>query len=90
MKLDLTKDAASFLDQLPAKQFKQVANKVLHLTRDPNPNDAKHIHGRPGYRRVDAGEYRIVFTVEGDTVKVPVIGKRNDDEVYRILDRKKL
>ena len=90
MKLDLTKQAASFLGGLPAKQYKQVASRVHELMREPNPHDAKHIHGRPGYRRVDVGEYRIIYAVEGDTVKVPVIGKRNDDEVYRILDRKQL
>jgi len=88
VKLDLTKDAASFLADLPAKQFKQVTSRIHGLMRDPNPHDAKHIHGRPGFRRVDVGEYRIIYTIEGDTVKVPVIGKRNDDEVYRILDRK--
>lgn len=90
MKLDLTKQAASFLDGLPSKQYKQVASRVHGLMREPNPHDVKHIHGRPGYRRVDVGEYRIIYAVEGDTIKVPVIGKRNDDEVYRILDRKQL
>lgn len=58
--------------------------------REPYPHDAKHIHGHPGYRRVDVGEYRIIYAVEADTVKVAVIGKRNDDEVYRIFDRKQL
>lgn len=38
--------------------------------------------------RVDIGEYRIVYEVERDTVRVLVIGKRNDDEGYRILGRK--
>ena len=38
--------------------------------------------------RVDSGEYRIVYTVTEDTLRVVLIGKRNDDEVYRRLERR--
>ena len=50
---------------------------------DPEPPDSSLI-GYP-YRRADIGEYRIVYRVEGDCLKVALIGKRNDDEVYRQL-----
>ena len=38
--------------------------------------------------RADVGEYRIIYTVENDTLNVFVIGKRNDAEVYKKLKRK--
>ena len=34
------------------------------------------------YRRVDQGEYRIVYFFDEDTVTIVVVGKRNDDDVY--------
>jgi mRNA-degrading endonuclease RelE of RelBE toxin-antitoxin system len=39
-------------------------------------------------RRNDVGEYRIVYDVQGDTLRVLVVGKRNDDAVYKALKRK--
>ena len=34
-------------------------------------------------QHVDTGEYRIVYRFDNDTVYIAVIGKRNDDEVYK-------
>ncbi len=90
MKLELTNDARSFLEDLPSKQYKQVATKVFELLRNPYPHDAKHIKGRQGYRRITSGEFRIVYKVVDETIRIALVGKRNDDEIYRILDRKRL
>lgn len=85
--LDLSKDARDFLSDLQAKQYKQVASKILDLPRNPFPADAKHLSGYPGYRRIDSGEFRVCYTVIDGIVRVVVVGKRNDDEVYRNLSR---
>jgi mRNA interferase RelE/StbE len=87
LKLDLTHQSKKFLEKLPAKQFRQVVKKVLELMANPELPDSIHMQGYP-FKRVDIGEYRIVYRVEGDCLKVACIGKRNDDEVYRILKRK--
>lgn len=84
MLLDISRRAVRFLDQLPPKQFRQVVSKVLSLLDDPEPQDSQRLIGYP-WRRADIGEYRIVYRVESDVCKVAVIGKRNDDEVYREL-----
>ena len=54
LKLDLTKKALGFLEQLPPKQFRQVANKVFGLMENPEPNDSKALIGYP-FRRADIG-----------------------------------
>lgn len=90
MNLELTNDARSFLENLPAKQYKQVAGKIFELLRNPYPQDAKHIKGIQGYRRVTSGEYRIAYSVVGETIRIALVGKRNDDEIYKILERKRL
>ncbi len=82
--LDLSRDALKFLDTLPPKQFRQVVQKVFSLLREPHPPDSKLLKGAP-YYRTDAGEYRIIYEVQGEALRVFTIGKRNDGEVYRHL-----
>lgn len=87
MMLDLSNRVHAFLQTLPPKQYKQVAARILDLATNQEPHDARHLSGYPGYRRLDQGEYRIVFVIQGQVVRVPLVGKRNDDEVYRQLGR---
>jgi len=39
------------------------------------------------WRRVKSGEYRIIYRIDGNDLHVDIIGKRNDDEVYRLIKR---
>ncbi len=86
--LDYTKDFLKELRTLPPKHFKQVVSKVLALTDEPFPADAKLLQGYADLWRVDSGEYRIVYTATNARVEIIIAGKRNDDEVYRKLARK--
>ena len=84
--LDLTHQAKEFLGRLDPKQFRQVVKKIFSLMDDPKPGDSKPLHGHP-FWRADIGEYRIVYRVEHSTLKVTIVDKRNDDEVYKKLKR---
>lgn len=81
-KIDITKASGKFIKKLPPKQYRQVVGTMLALRENPTPNDSKQLTRYPEYRRVDIGEYRIVYRSDADTVYIAVIGKRNDDEVY--------
>ena len=72
---------------MPGKQFKQVVGALFGLLKNPEPHDSRILKGYP-YRRVDIGEYRIVYEVRDEDLRILVIGKRNDDEVYKQLARK--
>ena len=85
--LKTTKSVAKFVKALPAKQFRQVWIKVLELLAEPYPNDSAKLHGYDFYR-VDIGEYRIVYQVVDDCLELILMGKRNDDEVYKQLKNK--
>ena len=86
-RFDIDRDAVKYLQDLDAKQYKQVASKMLSLLANATPADYRQLKGFP-YYRVDSGEYRIVYRFDADTVYVVLIGKRNDDEVYEKLKRK--
>lgn len=88
-KLDGLQTVLDFIKGLQLKIAAQIAKKVLALNVDPLPADSKELIGYSGYYRVDSGEYRIVyrFNADEDLVEVILVGKRNDDEVYKKLDR---
>jgi len=68
------------LDDLPPKQFRQIVRKVFALLENPRPHDSEELRGYP-FLRNDVGEYRIIYDVQGDTLRVIIVGKRNDEEV---------
>ena len=89
LKPDLSHDALKFLRGLPPKQSRQIALRIHGLCHDPEPHDSMMLKGAlSDYRRVDAGEYRIICIVEGDLLRIALIGKRNDGDVYRRIRRK--
>jgi mRNA interferase RelE/StbE len=83
-KIDLSKRAGQFLKDRQAKQAKQITQKILSLGLNPMPHDSKKLTGTP-YFRVDSGEFRIIYDFSETMVRIILIGKRNDDEVYRQL-----
>jgi mRNA interferase RelE/StbE len=84
LKLSVSKRARKFLDDLPAKQFRQIVRKVFSLQENPRPNDTEQLKGYP-FLRNDVGEYRIIYDVQEDTLRLILVGKRNDDDVYKQL-----
>jgi len=88
-KLDGLRSVLEFTAGLQPKVAGQIARKVLALGDNPKPADSQELAGHVGLRRVDIGEYRIVYAyMDGDDlVEVLLIGKRNDDDVYKRLRR---
>ncbi len=88
-KLDGLKTVLDFLKGLQPKVSAQIAKKVLALNINPLPNDSKQLKGYSNLYRVDSGEYRIVyrFQPKEDLVEIILVGKRNDDDVYKKLNR---
>ena len=82
LKLLVSKKAQKFLDDLPPKQFRQIIKKVFALLENPKLHDSEVLQGYPSLRSY-AVEYRIIYDVKGDTLRLILIGKRNDAEVYQ-------
>lgn len=86
-KLALNTGVLKDLPQLPPKQYRQVVGAILDLLNDSRPHYAKPLSGSP-YLRLAVGEYRVIYREDEETVQVVLVGKRNDSEVYRALQRK--
>lgn len=87
LELHLAKEVEKFLLKIPKKHAQQLARKIQQLRADPQPQDAQQLKGYP-FMRADSGEYRIIYELPHDSLRILLIGKRNDDEVYRKLKRK--
>ncbi len=87
--LDLKQKAKKFIQTLPPKHSKQVKDAILSLQENPLPNDSKKLVGYEHYMRIDIGEYRIIYRyeVQEGLITVVLVGKRNDDQIYKIAKR---
>ncbi len=85
--INLSRETHKFLRRLPTKHAQQIARKIYALAGDPFPPDSAQLRGHNEYRRADMGEYRIVYRISSETLFITLVGKRNDDEVYRRIKR---
>jgi mRNA interferase RelE/StbE len=86
---NLSKKALDFIKQMQHKHAKQVLLKIIELCGNASPPDSLKLEGgSEGYRRVDAGEYRIIYRLLGDQLEILLVGKWNDNEVYRVFSRR--
>ena len=86
LELLLSKHSQKFLTDIHPRHAKQIKSKLLELKNDPHPQDSKQLVGYD-YFRADIGEFRIIYKVEDDKLYITLIGKRNDDEVYKKFKR---
>ena len=87
--IDLKPKAKKFIESLPPKHKRQVKDSILSLQEKPMPHDAKKLLGYEDYIRMDTGEYRIIYQYNEikDLITVVLVGKRNDDNIYRVAKR---
>ncbi len=86
-KIDFWPHATAFLDTLPAKHQRQIGEKISALQRDPFIPRSKLLEGFGSLRRLRSGEYRIVYFATDALLTIVLVGKRNDDAIYRQLMR---
>jgi mRNA-degrading endonuclease RelE of RelBE toxin-antitoxin system len=88
LKIDIWPEAQNFLETLSAKPKRQISARIFSLADRPFPPQSKLLEGFAPFRRLRSGDYRIVYFVDGNTLKIPLVDKRGDDRVYRHLARK--
>ena len=90
LKRRVSKDVEKTLEKMPDKQFCQVYDAIESLRTCPEPGDSKELKSNvpPIRRRKDCGEYRIIYWYDDENLYVDIVGKRNDDAVYKRAKRK--
>ena len=86
-RVSLKPSAARELAGLPKKDQKKVARRIDDLARDPRPRGTEKIEGGENLYRIRAGDYRIIYQIEGKMLLVLVVKIGHRGDVYRILKR---
>ena len=86
LKINLHPRAKKFLRKLPGKHEKQILTKIVLLAENPNQHDVEKLNGFSECR-ADVGECRIIFNADAEWLRIPLIGRRNDSDVYKKLRR---
>jgi mRNA interferase RelE/StbE len=60
----------------------RIRGAVLKLAAEPRPPGARALKDRPGYMRVRVGDYRIIYTIEDDVLRVIVVRVGHRRDVY--------
>lgn len=81
----LARKAEKFLDRLPDKHYHQIERRLVGLRSDPRPHDSIQLTDRGKERRLDVGEYRVLYEVDDELRIVDVfrIAKRSEKTIYR-------
>jgi len=86
--LDVEVDVDAYIESQPPKQKAQIWGKIFRLRINPRPNDAEEMRGYKPFLRVTIGQHRIIYLVIENIVKIVVVASRNDDDAYKIFERK--
>jgi mRNA interferase RelE/StbE len=75
------------LKALPKSEAKKVARKLLTLSGDPPPKESEKLSQAPCFRRIRAGDYRVVYLIDDAALVVAVALVRHRKDAYRDLDK---
>jgi mRNA interferase RelE/StbE len=85
--LSLTRDCCAFIKGLDSKPARQVYERILGLCEDPKPQNAKPLVAHKGLWRMRVGDFRVIYSIEDNRVNIVIVDRRNDDEVYKRIER---
>ena len=68
--------------KLPHLVAAKIENSLLELEENPRPAGCKKLKGRSGYR-IRVGDYRIIYEMEDNFLRVIVIDLGNRKDIYR-------
>jgi mRNA interferase RelE/StbE len=86
--INFSRQVEKFFRKVPPKHARQIGGKMMALRENPQPHNSIVPKGAASlYRRTDIGEYRVVYRVDGGILEIILVGKRNDDDVYKMIRR---
>ncbi|MGH7623937.1 MAG: type II toxin-antitoxin system RelE family toxin [Gemmatimonadaceae bacterium] len=80
--LQIKRSAAKELAQLPTKDRRRVIARIQSLADEPRPSGAEKLSGQERYR-VHQGDYRILYEIEDQVLRILVVKIGHRRNVYR-------
>ncbi|KYC39106.1 addiction module toxin RelE [Scytonema hofmannii PCC 7110] len=82
-KVKFTKGAKKQLRKLPLDVQKRIQARVNDLKIEPRPDGVKKLKGQENSYRIRIGDYRVVYEIEDNVLKVTVVKVKHRSEVYK-------
>jgi mRNA interferase RelE/StbE len=86
--IEYKKSAAKEIAKLDQSVRKRIIEKIERLAKDPFPPKAKWLQNYPSKRRIDLGDYRIIYQVYEDKLVIEIVKVGHRSSVYKEYDRK--
>jgi mRNA interferase RelE/StbE len=83
-KVEITTEAKDFLRDLDKSTRGRISKRINDLATDPRPSGHKKLKGQAeDIYRIRAGNYRVLYVIRDDVLKVIVIKVDHRKDVYR-------
>lgn len=82
-KVKFTKSAKKQLRRLPLDVQERIQARVNDLKIEPRLDGVKKLKGQENSYRIRIGDYRVVYEIEDDVLKVTVVKVKHRSEVYK-------
>lgn len=76
--ITFTSEAVKTLTRMPANTARLIRSKITQYAADPASlaNNVKALKGREGYLRLRVGDWRVIFTEDGEVIAIIRIAPR--------------
>jgi len=81
-KVHIEKKAAKVLEKINEPDYSHVKKAILNLANNPRPAGFQKLKGRKGFR-IREGDYRIIYDIIDQILRVNVVTIGNRKDVYR-------
>ena len=82
-RVEIAERAADALDRLGTKTRIRVVRDLEGLAEEPRPNGCVKLKGESDLYRIRVGDYRVVYHIEDDILRVLVVRIGHRKDVYR-------
>ena len=84
-RIEFTKSAAKELRNIPKSAQKRIAKKIDALNENPSDPTQTKMKGNNPFHRMRVGNYRIVYEIQDDILRILIIKIGHRKDVYKHL-----
>jgi mRNA interferase RelE/StbE len=82
-KITIKKSAAKELEDIPKKDLRKIVRRIQRLDQNPRPHGSQKLSAKEQYR-IRQGDYRIVYSIDDDSLVVDIVKIGHRKEIYRL------
>jgi mRNA interferase RelE/StbE len=71
------------MTRLPKKMLERIVKAIDSLADDPRPHGCLKLEGHENRYRIRVGDYRVIYSLEDDVLRVLIIRVRHRKDAYR-------